>query len=66
MQKNLMFINYQFIGLMAAVICILGPLSIPIGLVPISLQNLAIYFALYVLGMKRGTISYVIYLAIGL
>lgn len=62
------FNTYQivFIGIMAAVICILGPLSIPIGIVPISLTNFAIYFVLYILGMKKGTISYFIYLLIGL
>ena len=54
------------IGVMSAVICVLGPLSLPIGLVPISLTNLAIYFTIYVLGRKRGTISYVVYLLIGL
>lgn len=56
------------IALMAAVICILGPLSIPLpgGLVPISLTNLAIYFILYILGMKRSMSSYLIYLLIGL
>lgn len=56
------------IGLMTAVTCILGPLSIsiPISPVPISLTNLAVYFAVYVLGMKRGTISYLVYLLIGL
>lgn len=56
------------ICVMAAVTCILGPLSlaIPISPVPISLTNLAVYFAIYVLGMKRGTISYLIYLLIGL
>lgn len=48
------------IGVMAAVMCILGPLSIPIGIVLISFTNLAIYFALYTLGMKRGTISCII------
>lgn len=53
------------IGLMTAVTCILAPLSLPIGPVPISLTNLAIYFSLYVLGMKKGTISYLIYLLIG-
>jgi len=54
------------IGLMAAVICILGPLSVPIGLVPISFTNLAIFFALYALGMKKGTVSFLIYLLVGL
>ena len=53
------------IGLMTAIICILGPLSIPIGVVPISFTNLAIYFVLYSIGMKRGTISYLIYILIG-
>ena len=54
------------IGVMAAVTCILGPLSIPIGPVPISLTNLAIYFTVCILGMKYGTISYCIYLLLGL
>lgn len=54
------------IAVMTAVTCVLAPLSLPIGPVPISLTNLAIYFSLYILGMKKGTISYVVYLAIGL
>lgn len=54
-----------FIGVMAAVICILGPLSIPIGVVPITLTNLAIYLTLYILGMKKGTISYLVYMLLG-
>ena len=53
-------------ALMTAVTCILAPLSIPIGPVPISLTNLAIYISLYLLGWKRGTISYLVYLLIGL
>lgn len=54
------------IAVMTAVTCVLAPLSLPIGPVPISLTNLAIYFSLYILGMKKGTISYVVYLVIGL
>ena len=56
------------IGLMAAVTCIAGPLSLalPFSPVPISLTNLAIYFSVYVLGMRRGTISYLVYLLLGL
>lgn len=55
------------IGLMAAVMCIMGPFSIPLPFspVPISLTNFAIYLAVYVLGMKRGTISFLVYLALG-
>ncbi len=55
----------SIVGIMAAVTCILGPLSIPIGVVPISFTNLAIYFALYTLGMKKGTLSYIIYMLLG-
>lgn len=55
-------------AIMAAVICILGPLSIPIPVspVPITLTNLAIYFTVCILGWKLGTVSYLIYLVIGL
>lgn len=56
------------IAMMAAVTCILGPLSlsIPVSPVPISLTNLAVYFTVYVLGMKLGTVSYLIYMLLGL
>jgi len=68
MEKNKRIKTRQLalIGVIAAVICILGPLSLPIGIVPISLTNLAIYFAIYALGRKRGTLSYIVYLFIGL
>ncbi|MBU3161538.1 biotin transporter BioY [Clostridium frigoris] len=64
--KKINIHHLTLIGIMAAVICILGPLSLPIGIVPISLTNLAIYFSIYVLGKKRGTLSYIVYLFIGL
>ena len=54
------------IAVMTAVTCVLAPLSIPIGPVPISLTNLVIYFSLFILGTKKGTISYLIYLLLGL
>ena len=50
----------------AAVLCVLGPLSIPIGIVPISFTNFALFISLYALGMKNGTYGYIIYLLIGL
>lgn len=58
--------NLTFIALMTAFICILGPLSIPIGPVPVSLQNFAIYLVLYIVGMKRGTIAFLLYILLGL
>lgn len=55
-------------GLMTAILCIFGPLAIPIPLspVPLSFTNLAIFLTLYVLGTKRSFISYLIYLLLGL
>lgn len=53
-------------ALMTAVLCIMGPLSLPIGPVPISLTNLAVYLTMYVLGTKRGTAAYAVYLLLGL
>ncbi|NOW92061.1 biotin transport system substrate-specific component [Clostridium beijerinckii] len=53
------------IGIMSAFICTSAPFSIPIGIVPITLTNLAIYLTIYIIGKKEGTISYLIYLLIG-
>lgn len=54
------------IGVVTAVLCILAPMSIPIGAIPISLTNLVIYISLYILGLKKSCISYLTYLLIGL
>lgn len=64
--KQLSIKNIATIGVVTAVICILAPFSIPIGLVPISLSSLAIFLGLYILGWKKGTVSYIIYLLLGL
>ncbi len=58
--------SLAMIAVMTAVTCILAPLSISIGPIPISFTNLAIYFALYLLGWKKGTVSYLVYLLIGI
>ncbi|MBQ9493234.1 MAG: biotin transporter BioY [Oscillibacter sp.] len=53
------------VGVMAAVTCVLAPLSIPIGPVPVTLTNLAVYLSLYLLGMRRSVLSYLVYLLLG-
>ena len=53
-------------GVMAALICIAGPLTIPAGPVPLSLATFAIYLAAAVLGKKRGTLAVALYLLIGI
>ncbi|NLZ83526.1 MAG: biotin transporter BioY [Clostridiales bacterium] len=54
------------IGIVAAVLSILSPITLPIGVVPISLTTFAILIAVYTLGMKKGTISVLIYILLGL
>lgn len=60
--------DITMVGLMTAMSCIAGPLSLslPFSPVPVSLTNLVIYFSVYVLGMRLGTISYCVYLLLGL
>ncbi len=56
------------IGLMTAVVCVIAPFSlhIPVSPVAISLGSMAVYFAVTVLGMKRGTVSVLLYILLGL
>lgn len=56
------------IALMAAIISVLGPFSIPLPFtqVPISFTIMAVYLASYLLGAKTGTLSVVIYILVGL
>ena len=52
-------------ALMAAILCIIGPLSLPIGPVPISLATLGVLLAAYVIGPLKGAAACLIYLIIG-
>lgn len=53
-------------AMFAALTCVLAPMSVPIGAVPISLTNLVIYFSVFILGWQKATITYVVYLLIGM
>lgn len=53
-------------AVMTAVTCVLAPMSIPVGDVPITLTNLVVYFSLYLLGWKRGSLSVLVYILIGM
>lgn len=52
-------------ALMAALICVAGPLSVPVGPVPISLASFAVYLAGAVLGAKRGALAVALYVLLG-
>ena len=63
--KKLTTYQMAVTAVMAAVLCVLGPLTVPIGAVPISLANFVICLTAWLLGPKFGTLSVVIYLVLG-
>ena len=58
--------SMTLVSVMTAVCCILAPVSIPIGPVPVSLSVLAVLLTAYLLGPKLGTLSILLYILIGL
>ena len=58
--------DMTLIAVMAALICVAGPLTIPVGPIPLSLATFAVYLAGSVLGRKKGTIAVGLYLLIGI
>lgn len=53
-------------GVMTAALCVLAPLAVPIGPVPVTLATLVICLTASLLGWKWGTASVAAYLLIGL
>ncbi len=53
------------IAVMAALLCVAGPLTVAVGPVPLSLATFAIYLAALVLGSKRAAAVVAVYLLIG-
>lgn len=52
-------------ALVAAVLCVLAPLSIPVGPIPLSLATLVIYLSVYLLGWQWGTVCVLVYILLG-
>ena len=67
-RQNVSTLSMAFIGLMTAVICVLAPLSIPLPVspVPLSLATLAVVMSGCLLGHRRGAVSVILYLLIGI
>ena len=52
-------------AMMTALLCVLAPLALPTGAIPLTLATLVIYLSALLLGPKYGTISVALYLLIG-
>lgn len=58
--------NMTLSAFMAAVLCIIGPVVIPIGIIPFSLSTIGIYLMAIVMNVKNVLFSIILYLLIGL
>lgn len=58
--------DIAIISVAAAMICVVSPVSIPIGDIPISLATFIIYLIAAILGPKKGTISAFVYILVGI
>lgn len=64
--KNISIRRIVLTGVMAAVLAVLSQISIPLPIgVPVTLQTFAVALCGYLLGPSMGTLSVVVYLALG-
>lgn len=52
-------------ALFTALICVISPYGLTVGLIPITLATFAVYLSAAVLGWKWGTAAVLVYLALG-
>ena len=57
--------DIAMIGLAAAVLCVLAPVSVPIGPVPISLATFGLYVVSASFGKFKAPIAVLVYIAVG-
>ena len=65
-KRRIKIYEMALMSLMAAVLCMIGPVTIPVGLVPVSILPVVLYLVVYVLGMWRAFGSCLLYIFIGL
>lgn len=58
--------SLTFTALLAALICVLSPLSVSIGPIPLSFGSLAVYIAACLLDKKHGTLAVAVFIALGM
>lgn len=59
-------LDLVFIALFAAVMTVCAQIQIPFGEVPFTLQTMGVFIAASLLGWKRGTLSVLVYVLLGL
>lgn len=64
--KRITITEMALVSVMAAMLCVIGPFTIPVGMVPVSLLPVILYLMVYVLGMWKSVVGCLIYICIGL
>ncbi|MDE6385436.1 MAG: biotin transporter BioY [Eubacterium sp.] len=64
--KRFKTIDLAYIGIFAALITVCSWISIPLPTVPITLQTMGVCIASGLLGTKRGTLTVIVYILLGL
>lgn len=54
------------VALGAAIMCVLAPVSFPVGAVPVSLATLGVYLVAAVLGKFKASVSVLVYVGLGM
>lgn len=59
--------NMAYISLFTALLCVLSPLAVtlPISPVPFTLGTFILYITIYIIGLQKGLISFLLYLLLG-
>jgi len=64
--KKLTIYEICLCALLTAILCILSPIAIPVGPVPVTLGLFVIYLSVFILGCRGTVISTLLYLLLGL
>lgn len=64
-EKGLTVYKLCLMALMTALLCVLAPMAVYVGPVPITLATLAIYFIVYLIGTWAGAGSVCLYILLG-
>ena len=65
-EKKIKAFDIVIIALVSALIAVCSFIAIPVGAVPVTLQTFAVFVCAGILGRKKGTISILVYILLGI
>lgn len=64
-EKKIKAYDIVIIAIMSALLAVCSFIAIPVGALPVTLQTFAVFVCVGILGKKRGTVSVLIYILLG-